>query len=1059
MQASANNKTFVGRAAETVAISDAITSLRDGRGSVLLIAGEPGIGKTTLARYAANQAASDGIPACWGFAWEAGGAPAYWPWTQLLRSLVNERNVDATSLSSLGLILPEMVTAASPHGEVNPDQARFRLLESVRGLLDANARSKPLLLVLEDLHAADSDSLHLLHHICRHVESMPLLVIGTFRETDAKAASNMEPLWRTAKDATVLRPPRLSENDVRDFLERSGQPDDEELVRILYETTSGNPLFLTEVMSIVLRDGDSAPELPESLQQVIHQQVALLPKNTVELLSQASVLGREFSISDLAALVNEDADAVADIINAAVDAGIVVALPDGRRRFSHSLHRDVIYYDLSAADRSLLHTRFASQLKERVAAGDEDRWSELATHLAAAGDDHRIDAIDAWRHAARRARARLAFDDSAALFKTAVAAFGEGPKFEPAERANLLLECAEAMLLSGDIAEGREYCSDAFAIAKTLDDSRLMAEAALTHGSAIVVASIDRNLVGMLRECLDALPDSDAAMRARVLARLAAALQPAVKPSEPMDMAREAIALARTTNDKEVIYNVLRSAISALMDFAPPDERMPLNREFGELAAEFGDIPGRFRSNLRLMIDASEVGDQAMMADAIDACEHIAGRIDLPHYQWRAASARAMQATMEGRFPDAIKLLGRARELAARAGDMEATVTLPLQHFGILCEWESDEATPLAEIEEQLKYAFAHGMAEAEFFIRPLLAAFTVDTPEDAKRLLANKPMVQRVFDGGDRFSIYAIGNLAIKAKDDALARRAYEALIDHRHECASVGLMGSTWNGPVALGLGRLARHLGEIEAARDYLEEALAIATRMRARPCAARIEMALAGTYEELGDSDKARQVTESARLVMTDLWMRPVAIAPSGSTAKPAAPRETISIESHGDVYEVRYGALSSTLKASKGLAMVARLIVEPDRDLHVLDLSGSGEAADAADAGPMLDPQARAEYESRVRDLKDELEEATELGDQGRMDALREELDFITRELSRAFGLGGRERRAASAAEKARVNVRRRIKDAIERIGEQLPDAGRYLENTIKTGIYCRYSPM
>src|SRR5690606_38060855 len=132
----------------------------------------------------------------------------------------------------------------------------------------------------------------------------------------------------------------------------------------------------------------------------------------------------------------------------------------------------------------------------------------------------------------------------------------------------------------------------------------------------------------------------------------------------------------------------------------------------------------------------------------------------------------------------------------------------------------------------------------------------------------------------------------------------------------------------------------------------------------------------------------------------------------------------------------------------------------DQDIHVLDLSGAGEPAPGGgNAGPALDEKARQEYRRRVRELEEELDEATELGDRGRIEALQEEMDFITRELSRAFGLGGRQRPSGAAAERARVNVRRRIKDAIQRIGEQLPEAGRYLDNTVKTGSYCRYAPL
>lgn len=140
-------------------------------------------------------------------------------------------------------------------------------------------------------------------------------------------------------------------------------------------------------------------------------------------------------------------------------------------------------------------------------------------------------------------------------------------------------------------------------------------------------------------------------------------------------------------------------------------------------------------------------------------------------------------------------------------------------------------------------------------------------------------------------------------------------------------------------------------------------------------------------------------------------------------------------------------------------MLAKLVSRPDAEIHVLDLSGTPEAVEQNGTGPMLDNQARDAYRRRLAELREELEDAEALSDLGRAENLRSEIDFITRELSRAFGLGGRKRSAGDAAERARVNVRRRIKDAIDRIRDQAPGAGNYLENTIKTGRYCKYSPM
>jgi hypothetical protein len=217
------------------------------------------------------------------------------------------------------------------------------------------------------------------------------------------------------------------------------------------------------------------------------------------------------------------------------------------------------------------------------------------------------------------------------------------------------------------------------------------------------------------------------------------------------------------------------------------------------------------------------------------------------------------------------------------------------------------------------------------------------------------------------------------------------------------------------------------------------------------------------ERVGDNATAQRYAAESSAIAQRLHLRPTHVAP-GDTVTPVetvhAIAESFSMNLEGDVWTVRFGERSALVRDSKGLRMLARLIRQPDRDIHVLDLSGTGAAiADSGDAGPVLDAQARRQYQERVRELQEELEEADELNDQGRADAIRDELDFIARELSRAFGLGGRERTSGSAAERARINVRRRIKDALQRVDEQLPGAGRYLENTIKTGSYCRYSPM
>jgi hypothetical protein len=153
-----------------------------------------------------------------------------------------------------------------------------------------------------------------------------------------------------------------------------------------------------------------------------------------------------------------------------------------------------------------------------------------------------------------------------------------------------------------------------------------------------------------------------------------------------------------------------------------------------------------------------------------------------------------------------------------------------------------------------------------------------------------------------------------------------------------------------------------------------------------------------------------------------------------------------------------------LKDSLGLQYLARLLAEPGREFHVLELVGTGRAgpddqpADGGDAGELLDDQARARYGERLEDLRETLVEAEAFGDVARAERAREELAFLQNELARAVGLGGRARRAGSAAERARSAVQRRIKNALQRIGEVLPDLARELGRDVRTGNFCEFRP-
>ncbi|MEJ2133479.1 MAG: hypothetical protein P8Y95_18045, partial [Gammaproteobacteria bacterium] len=283
-------------------------------------------------------------------------------------------------------------------------------------------------------------------------------------------------------------------------------------------------------------------------------------------------------------------------------------------------------------------------------------------------------------------------------------------------------------------------------------------------------------------------------------------------------MAREAIALARTTRNRRVLYETLRSAVSALMDFAPAEERVVLNREYTALAAEFHDVPEQFRGNLRLMIDASELANGRAMEEAIAMCADIARRLDLPHYSWRAASCRAMREMIVGDIEAARVHIDEAEVLAGRAGDRGAKLTLAIQRFGLLRDAGADFAPTLSEVEARLDEAFVR-IPYAKRFVEVQIAGYRCRTGDRvAGAELAESGRAAEVLGMADRSSTCALGEIAMELNDRELAKDVARVLEPFAGTCGHFGIMGSLWDGPVDYTLGLLAAYLDDRDAAQRH-------------------------------------------------------------------------------------------------------------------------------------------------------------------------------------------------------------------------------------------------
>ncbi|SNS96329.1 Transcriptional regulatory protein, C terminal [Geodermatophilus saharensis] len=395
---------LVGRDAHLRVVDEALAGTASGRGRVVLVAGEPGIGKTRLAEEAARRARGSGVTVAWGRSDQDAGAPPFWPWTQVLRDLLGdgpagpataELDVDTVELSPL---LPELADggprAAAP--VVDPETSRFRLCRAVTATLLRLARRRRLLVVLDDLQWADAASHRLLGHLATAVADAPVVVLVTYRDRDLDGAEPLaDTLAELARAAPVdrLELTGLEVTDVaRVMASHAGTDPDGELARRIRDRTGGNPFFVLEVLRLLGANGwpDRTPaeaaalvaeQIPAGVRDVLRRRLGRLPDQTRTVLLVAAVVGQEFDLDVVRAVTGVDDDDVLGSLELTVSAGLVVEDPArvGRFRFAHALVREAVYGEISRARRARLHARVGQALLDHRG-GDADSVLQTAHH-------------------------------------------------------------------------------------------------------------------------------------------------------------------------------------------------------------------------------------------------------------------------------------------------------------------------------------------------------------------------------------------------------------------------------------------------------------------------------------------------------------------------------------------------------------------------------------------------------------------------------------------------------------------------------------------------------
>jgi tetratricopeptide (TPR) repeat protein len=682
---------FVGRDQELGHLRSAFDDSLSGRGRILMLVGEPGIGKTRTAEELATYARLRGAQVLWGRCCEGEGAPAYWPWVQIIRAYVHDRE-PGTLMSEMGpgaADIAEVVSEVRERlpglpkpPELEPEQARFRLFDSITTFFKNASQGQPLALVVDDLHWADRPSLLLLQFLAKELAPSRLLLLGTYRDVEL---GRQHPLEQTLaelarselSERVLLR--GLGAADVARFIELSaGRTPPEALVEAVYRETEGNPFFVHEVVQLLQSDGrlESAEaveswslEIPQGVRQVVGRRLSSLSEECNRVLGIASVIGREFELPVLAEVSELAEDAVLELLEQAEGARIVGDLPAASRsyRFSHALIRETLYEEIRTTRRLRLHRRIAEATETLYAVKLEPRLAELAYHFceAASGGDV-TKAVDYAVRAAERETGLLAYEEAASQYERALTALEASEPVDESRRCELLLALGEAQSSSGTLPQFRETFRRALEIARQIGSPEQFARAALGLGAGMFSETpgiVDEALVSALEEALELLGTDESGLRARVMSRLASEIRWHEHSDPRESLCNEAIEMARRVDDRGALAWALVISNFVFRSYEDPARRLAIAEEIVELAQESGDKHAEFHGRSLRIVHLIALGD----ADGIDReSEIISGLADelrQPYPLGIAAGVRACRALWQGDLAEARRLSWEGRGL------------------------------------------------------------------------------------------------------------------------------------------------------------------------------------------------------------------------------------------------------------------------------------------------------------------------------------------------------------------------------------------------------------
>ncbi|MFZ5892305.1 MAG: ATP-binding protein [Myxococcota bacterium] len=861
---------FFGRENELETLRRAAHDAASGRGRLLLLLGEQGIGKTALVERFAREADPAELSVLRGRCWEAGGAPALWPWPEVMRAWMNLHGASATAklagerLDDLARLLPELdPKPGRAWSDVDLDdsvQTRFRVFDSVKTFLRRGGEQHPLAIIIEDAHCADDGALLLLEHLASAVADSRVVIVATCRPFEASRRPWLEAAARGAHPSVgVITLSGLSPNALSEWLcttEAGANAPNliDASAKVLHEFTGGHPLLVQEAIRRLSSLGtlnelrhamSSALELPARVTAAIRERIGPLPGETARLLQDAALLGREFRVSDLPPRGEGDKQQLLELLAPAVSAHVLETPLPGQLgfRFSHDLVREAFVVELSLEERTARHAAIACHLAARAESDDDDLWFRVARHALAGHPVQPLpEVLDSLLRASECARRKLDYELSESFCNDGLA-LARSEAGDPERRAALMLSLATTHTL-----QGRNKEADA--------DFLACAEFAWTHGLHDTVghsvlgwfrllgehAAVHQAFQTWVQRAIE-LAAEPGSLRAQLLC----ALTVACFATMPAERSRELLLQA---------HDMVKDSPAALVAFVGELDRhqQHIGDPHGSLAAadaalasiRRGDVAGSIhRARLVRMGCLIELGRGAELLAEIGA--HIADCARQPYPEHvidrRADWLDYLRALLAGDLAQAELGARRIRE-ARGAESLAATSLFAGQALSLALESVEPDRTRL--VQESL--ACAHAVLAFVPNYAPLMCSIALSQAL-LGQLEESRAGIDRFAEAGlevipdDRLRPVCLCMLGMASSltGHMLQPAVYAAL--ERFAGRHVGVQLEVYLGPVSWYLGELSRSLGDFERAKQWFKRSLLEAEQACSRPWTGRARRSLA------------------------------------------------------------------------------------------------------------------------------------------------------------------------------------------------------------------------